>query len=245
MERYLVEGAIAVKAVMLNQKRPVYEILIAANKQSRDISFIKQQASKRGIQYTITPRETIDAMAVGKTHGGVVALVGNREYDTLRFTDLQGFVVLLQGIEDPFNFGYCLRSLYAAGCDGVIVFSRNWLTAADTVVKSSAGASEMIPIYQYYEGMLAEFKNHGYQCVASQRSPQAIPLSNYQPPKKILLAFGGEKRGLSADILQQMEGLVYIDYNRDYKMALNGSSAVSVMAFNIINKQRKAELCDL
>ena len=54
--------------------------------------------------------------------------------------------IIIEGIEDPFNFGYICRSLYAAGCHGLIVPTRNFSTAVTTVTKSSAGASEYINI---------------------------------------------------------------------------------------------------
>src|SRR4029434_1117094 len=56
------------------------------------------------------------------------------------------FIAMLDGIEDPFTFGSALRSLYAAGADGVVMRPRNWNSAATTVARSSAGASEVLPM---------------------------------------------------------------------------------------------------
>ena len=52
---------------------------------------------------------------------------------------------MLDGIEDPFNFGAAVRALYAAGCDGLVVRPRNWMSAAGIVARSSAGATELMP----------------------------------------------------------------------------------------------------
>ena len=54
---------------------------------------------------------------------------------------------MLCGIEDPFNFGCAVRSFYAAGASGFIVSPRNWMSAAGVVCRSSAGASELLPLY--------------------------------------------------------------------------------------------------
>ena len=56
----------------------------------------------------------------------------------------QPFLAVFEGIEDPFNLGYAFRTLYAAGCTGVRMGSRDGQTAQPTIVKSSAGASEQL-----------------------------------------------------------------------------------------------------
>ena len=53
-------------------------------------------------------------------------------------------IVMLDGIEDPFNFGQAVRALYAAGVDGLVV-RRSWETGLATVTRASAGASELMP----------------------------------------------------------------------------------------------------
>lgn len=113
------------------------------------------------------PREEIDALAQGKTHGGLLAVCSEREYqnleDIVQKPDL--FLALIEGVEDPFNFGYILRTLYAAGCDGVIIPPRNWTSAADVVTKSSAGASEYINLFlaENMEETLQLLKNIKFQ----------------------------------------------------------------------------------
>ena len=64
--------------------------------------------------------------------GGVIALCGERTLPPPTFDTLprNGFLCMIEGIEDPYNFGYALRSLYAAGVDGVLLGERNWMQAA-------------------------------------------------------------------------------------------------------------------
>jgi 23S rRNA (guanosine2251-2'-O)-methyltransferase len=90
----------------------------------------------------------IDARTGGQSHGGVVAEVGPRRFlplaDLLPSTNVP-FIVMLDGIEDPFNFGQAIRALYAAGADGLVVRPRNWLSAAGIVARASAGTAELMP----------------------------------------------------------------------------------------------------
>lgn len=72
---------------------------------------------------------------------------------------------MLEGIEDPYNFDYALRSLYAAGADGIILSERNWMTAAGIVCRASAGASELIPLYLCGNDPAGVMKAAGYRVV--------------------------------------------------------------------------------
>ena len=62
----------------------------------------------------------------------------------IRFVDLAQiaanvpapFVAMLDGVEDPYNFGQAVRALYAAGAHGLILRPRNWLTAAGVVARA-------------------------------------------------------------------------------------------------------------
>src|SRR5690606_709167 len=90
----------------------------------------------------------IDVLASGRSHGGVIGLVAPRRtlsvHSLLAEVGERTLIVMLDGIEDPFNFGQAVRALYAAGVGGLIV-RRSWETALATVTRASAGASELLP----------------------------------------------------------------------------------------------------
>ena len=54
---------------------------------------------------------------------------------------------MIEGIEDPYNFGYAVRSIYASGGDGIILTPRNWMGVAGVVARSSAGTSELMDMF--------------------------------------------------------------------------------------------------
>ena len=129
-----VEGSISVKAVLLSGSRPIEEIYIDRKKKTKDISFIIREAAARGVKTTFLESDSLSELVSGRTHGGVAAEVGERRYvspETL-FSAENPFIVLLEGIEDPYNFGDSLRSVYAAGATGLIVPERNRMDAAQT-----------------------------------------------------------------------------------------------------------------
>ncbi len=92
--------------------------------------------------------DRVEELAGGRSHGGVVAFVGEREpvalSTVLAEVGESPLLVMLDGIEDPFNYGQAVRSLYAAGVDGLVV-RRDWESALPIVTRASAGATELIP----------------------------------------------------------------------------------------------------
>ena len=57
------------------------------------------------------------------------------------------FFCYIDGVEDPYNLGSISRTLYASGCDAMILPKRDWSFAEQTILKASAGAYEKLPIY--------------------------------------------------------------------------------------------------
>ena len=152
-----------------------------------------------------------------------------------------GFYVLLDGIEDPYNFGYCLRSLYAAGVDGILVGTRNWFSAAGVVCRASAGASELFPIAMGEPAEIAGlFHEHAYSVVAADLSKEAASVYETELRYPVLLVIGGEKRGIARSVLEKCDKVVALDYGRRFGAALSAASAASVLAFEIFRQNRTA-----
>lgn len=237
MEKHLLEGNISVKAALLAKRRTVYEILVDENKKDKDTNFILKQAELNHVTVTKVKRETIHQLASGTTHGGMIAYVSDRTYQTIE--DIENpFYAIVEGIEDPFNFGYICRSLYAAGCDGLIVPERNFSIAASTVTKSSAGASEYLNIIQCSDipSLILSLKKKGIKLYCAMRK-DAVLYTQADYTKGCILALGGEKRGLSKQILKLSDQNIYIGYANDFKNALNGASAASILAFEVVRQR--------
>lgn len=235
------EGALSVKAIINGNKRKVEKVIIDSNKHSKDISYLKKICLEKNIDIEFKDRNSIDALAQGKTHGGVIGIAGKRINQSL--DDLlseQSFICLLDGIEDPFNYGYILRSLYSAGCSGVLCNNRDWSLAQNVICKSSAGASELINIHQSDDLVkdLLYFKSKGIECLAAYRN-NAVSYLDKDYRKPILIAIGGQMRGISKDLLKEMDGFIYIPYANDFRNALNASSATSVIAYEILRQRNQ------
>ena len=213
-----------------------------AKKKSRaaELGFLKAKSAELGFALELVDSEELEKITVGSTHGGIVAFCTDRELPVLQADMLKenGFYVFLEGIEDPYNFGYTVRSLYAAGVDGIILPPRNWMSAAGVVARASAGTSESIPMLVCESERVAEvFHAKGYKILcAGIRDSVSIFEESFQFP--VLLVIGGEKRGISRNILDSADKIVRIDYGRSFRGSLCASAAAAIMAFSLFQQNK-------
>lgn len=124
----VIEGITSVSACIKaiddgKPSREIYEILVDSAKASggsdrtrRRIAYLKAKSAEHGFTLRFCTGEEISSVTSGNTHGGIAALVSRRHVKPLDSSDIiqGGFYMLFDGIEDPYSFGYSLRSLYAA-----------------------------------------------------------------------------------------------------------------------------------
>ena len=105
-----------------------------------------------GVRVSIEPKDQLTRIAKTDTHQGVVAAVRERRF--LAIEDVitakgnfdRRFFLALDSVEDPHNLGALLRSADGAGVDGVVLPERRSAPISGVVAKTSAGASEHVPI---------------------------------------------------------------------------------------------------
>ncbi len=244
----ILEGMTSISA-LLNSKcqndRSILKVLIDKDKRkskAAQISYLVAKSHELDFAIEFVDAQQISEYAIGNTHGGILAFCTPRTL--LPLNDLtpekNGFYVYLEGIEDPYNFGYTLRSLYCAGVSGIVLPPRNWMQASGVVARASAGASELLPTYvaNSADEVLPHFKAFGYTTLcAGIRNSCSIFEEDF--PLPVLLVVGGEKRGISQAVLSRADRIVRIDYGRSFNGSLSAASAATVMAFEIFRTNRK------
>ena len=243
----ILEGMTSISALLNSgdaNDRKIEKVLIdRAKRKSKapQIGFLTAKSHELGFPVEFVDEDEIDRLSVGNTHGGILAICTARTIPALSAENIRpdSFYVYLEGIEDPYNFGYAIRSLYAAGVSGVILPPRNWMNAAGVVARASAGASECLPIFEAEgEDAVKLFHEAGYTILcAGIRDSVSIFDEAFRYP--VLLVVGGEKRGISRALLDAADHIVRIDYGREFNGSLSAASAATVLAFEIFRKNRK------
>lgn len=245
------EGMTSIRAVIKAfdsgiSNRRITEIIYSSERSKarfKELGYLSKVAPQYGFTMHEVSDEELNSIAIGNSHGGILARCSERTVPAI--TSLSGgnlpqngFFVMLDGIEDPYNFGYSLRSIYASGADGIILPERNWLTAAGVVARASAGASELLNLYTADPSVAVEFfKNNNYRVVCADK-PNSISLYDADLTKPIFLIVGGEKRGIRASVLQAADEIVCIEYGRDFAASLSAASAATILAYEIYRQNR-------
>jgi 23S rRNA (guanosine2251-2'-O)-methyltransferase len=198
---------------------------------------------KIGIPVRFLQRTELDRMAGNAAHQGVVAVTSAKQYNDLEDViaakrDKYSLLVVLDGVEDPHNLGAILRTADAAGANGVVIPERRAAAVTGTVTKSSAGASEHLPIAKVtnISRTVEELKEKNIWTVGlDERAKQTYDALDYNMDCALVL--GGEGKGLHDLVKRKCDFLVSIPMLGKVP-SLNVSVAAAVVLYEIVRQRR-------
>lgn len=175
----------------------------------------------------------------GQVHNGFIAelvLATPTEIESSGDPDL---VVLVEDVQDPRNFGALLRVCEGAGVGRVLVRDRGSAPMTATVVKTSAGAAEVLEVERITNSSrtLADLKREGfwvYAVAAGGKSPWELDLRG-----KLVLCFGGEEKGLRSLTQKNCDGVIGLPM-LGHVESLNLATAAAAVLYDAV-RQRGAK----
>ena len=211
------EGQQSVLAALKARRRKIIVVFVKTGASSARILEVLAEAEAQAISVHHVSREELDNMAFGKSHGGVIVRCGRKPLDSMSDLDeilkrRSGFplLLLLEGVEDVQHLGYVLRSAEALGVHAVLLKKHLWDFDETTLSRTSSGAFERMPLIKFSEvGQLDKLQKYDIQlwgCIArAKRVVYEVDLN-----RPIVLAVGGEKRGLSGKVRERCDGFLRI-----------------------------------
>ncbi|MFN8379471.1 MAG: RNA methyltransferase [Anaerolineae bacterium] len=241
-EQAMLEGAVSVEASLWSRSRPIEAVYLRRDRHEADDARIERLAKQSGVSVYRVDAAEIDERAQGKTHGGVLAYVGPRRFvgfDELLSGQGAPFVAMLDGVEDPYNFGQAVRALFAAGATGLVVRPRNWMSAAAVVARASAGASERLPtaVAETAQDAADKFRARGL-LIAVTDVTRAVDIYETDLTAPLFLLVGGEKRGVTRAFADAADVRLRIPYGREFRLSLGTAGAAAVLAFEVMRQRR-------
>lgn len=147
-----VEGRNAVLE-LLNSDRDINKIYISDGEKHGSINKIIALAKEKKVIINEISKAKLNQMSQTDNNQGVIAIVPPFNYceveDILHVAENRNekpFIIILDGIEDPYNLGAIIRTAETAGVHGIIIPKRRAATVNSTVTKVSAGAVEHMKI---------------------------------------------------------------------------------------------------
>jgi 23S rRNA (guanosine2251-2'-O)-methyltransferase len=174
---------------------------------------IFSRARDAGIRVERVPRERLAALADGGVHQGVVAELRGFEYaeleDLLEAAEESGrppLLVVLDGIQDPHNFGAIIRSAHALGAHGVVIAKDRAVPVTGVVAKASAGAVEHCPIARVVNlsRALEELKEAGVWIAAADPHSNE-PMWGARLDGPLAVVVGAEGAGVRQGVLEHCD----------------------------------------
>ena len=239
----LIYGRNAV-AELLKAGHSVNKIFVAEGSRDGSIQKIFALAKEAGIVVEFLQRDKLDRMCGGR-HQGVASLAAAVDYSTIE--EILGlaetknespFLILLDELEDPQNFGAILRTAEAVGVHGVIIPKRRSVQLNATVFKTSAGAAQYVKVAQITNvaQTLKNLRGLGLRIVGSDMDAQ-LEFRQADLTGGIVLVIGGEGKGMRRLTRENCDVLIKIPMFGKIN-SLNASAAGAVLLYEI---QRQRE----
>ncbi|MCL2753061.1 MAG: 23S rRNA (guanosine(2251)-2'-O)-methyltransferase RlmB [Defluviitaleaceae bacterium] len=238
----LFEGRNAVME-LLNAEKTIHRLFVKSGEADGSLRVILAKAKERGIIITQLAKDKLDAMSETGRHQGIIALCPPFEYaelgEVLRNcarTGEEPFIIVLDKIFDPHNFGAIIRTAAACGAHGVIIPKRRSVGITAAVVRASAGAAANMPIVRVANiaQTLDILKKAGIWAVGAEADGDIM----YNAPLTgaLALVIGNEDEGISRLVKEKCDFLVSIPMLGQMS-SLNASVAAGVAMYEIVRRK--------
>lgn len=238
----IIFGKNSVTEALISGTREINKILISKSLHSdAKLEKIKTLAKEKGVIFQFVAKEKFQQYAEFN-HQGVIAQIS-----PLKYADLDEFLeknhenaslVILDGIEDPHNFGAIIRTCVCAGVDGIIIPSRRNVQVNSIVEKTSAGAINHIPIIKVNSltNAVQQLKESNWWVIATDAHAKDNYFDINYNDMNFALIMGAEHAGVSKSLLKMSDFTVKIPMHKDFN-SLNVSTAMSAIIFESVRQK--------
>ena len=220
-----------------------HELLHLPDLSSAVLAEVRQLADSQQVPLHEATEKQFRDLIRAEDHQGLAARMPPYPYrvgrDVLDGLRRNAFVLLLDGIQDPFNFGAILRSAEVLGVDAVFVAPSRQADVTAQVVRSSAGAVNHLALARVdnLARLAEELRSRGLQvCAASEKGSR--PPADIDLTGPTALVIGNEGTGVSAELLERCDGLLAIP-QEGRTNSLNAAVAAGILCYEV-QRQRAA-----
>ena len=142
-------------------------------------------------------------------------------------------IVMLDHLEDPHNFGAIIRTSEALGVDAIIIPTDRSVKVNSTVVKTSVGAIEYIPIIRVVNlnDTIKKLKDDGYWIIATDMDGEEYTKIDYNMP--VCIVIGNEGKGISRMVSENSDIIASIPMKGKIN-SLNASVSCAIVLSHIM-----------
>lgn len=214
------------------------KLYIQDDLRGKNVEAIKALAAEKKVSISWTPKKTLSDMTGGAVHQGFVLRVSEFAYSDLSVImdkaehEENPLILILDGLNDPHNFGSILRTADATQVTGVIIPKHRAVGVTPVVAKTSTGAVEHIPIARVtnLSQTFDKLKEAGFWVFGTDMD--GTPSHKWNTAGKLALIIGNEGKGISANIKKQVDEMITIPMS-GHVQSLNASVAAAVLMYEV------------
>ena len=227
---------------LLKSEKDINKLYIEHGERHGSINEIIAKAKEARVVLVEVDKSKLDQMA--ENHQGVVAVVPPFNYseveDILECANEKGeapFILILDGIEDPHNFGSIIRTAETAGVHGIIIPKRRNVQVNSTVVKVSTGATSYVKIARVnnLNDTIRKLKDAGLWVIGTDGDANTM-YYNQDLKGPLAIIIGSEGYGMSKLVKENADILIKIPMKGQIT-SLNASVSAGIVIYEAV-KQR-------
>ena len=200
-------------------------------------------ARDKGIRVEFVQRQALDRLSTTGHHQGIIAVTSEFEYSDLdevfEEADRKGerkFFILLDKLSDPHNLGSVIRTAECSGVTAVVIPNRNSVLVNETVLRSSAGASNFVKVCKVgnLNDAIKKLKDAGVFVYVTDMDGENIYNTNLKGD--IAIVIGSEGFGVSALTRKLADQVISIPMYGQIN-SLNASVSAGICMYEAVRQQ--------
>ncbi len=237
----IIEGKNAVLEA-LKSDTTINKLMVQNNLSDNASNQIIKLAKDKGVRIDFVSKDVLDKKTKNR-HQGFVCDVTDFKYGEVedifakaKQLGQEPFIVVLDGVEDPHNFGAIIRTCECAGVHGIIIPEHRACAVNDTVVKTSAGATANMIIARVnnLNRCIEILKKENVWVYCLETGGKEMTQTNLKG--SIAVVVGSEGKGVSKLTREICDDTVSIKLNGKIN-SLNASVATAIMVYEIVRQR--------
>ena len=218
---------------ILNNNTKIYKVFLDNN--FKDESLLNR-INKRNLKKFHMDKNKLDKMCGNSTNQGIAADIEEYKYLDIKALENDNdasFVVMLDSIEDPHNFGAIIRTCECAGVDYIIIRRNRSVSVNSTVYKTSCGALANVKIIEVVNltNTITKLKDLGFWVYGAEANGKNY--SNIKFDTKTCLVIGSEGHGLKQIVTKNCDEIISLPMKGKIN-SLNASVACGILIYEIM-----------
>ncbi len=218
---------------ILKQGKDIKRVYLERNFKDKVITSLIEKLKIKPVFLT---KYELDEMTLGNHQGVAVDVLEFKYADIDEIIKENGFIVMLDHLEDTHNFGAIIRTCEAAGVDGIIIPKDRSVSVNSTVMKTSSGAAVNVKICMVTNLVqtINYLKEKGYWIYASSMDGTSYTSEDYKTSTCIII--GNEGKGVSELVRKSADFIVSIPMIGKIN-SLNASVAAGIFIYEVVRQR--------